>query len=861
MKREQASKNNKGRKKLAYADGMTMAEMLITVAIIVALMAVAFIGLFTYQRMLAQVERDGIAKEIFIAAQNHLTTAKGEGYLGVAERAKNAATEAEKDRILGFRDEVSGVRYIIVTNGVVAAAEGSTEGAGEDMFEVMLPFGAIEENVRAGSSYIIKYQYKTGTVLDVFYCSTGSGRFDYELTQSDYTTDGSGDEYRRVTSFVDTYKPDGTVEKDNKKNRRDHFRDGKILGWYGGAAGDLESTVLNTPSIEVINGDTLCVRVKDVNSKNSDAKLKLIITGADSKAKKGIELSPTLSGSDERAELYQYTDHDVYIYTLDDITKAGMHFAGLGQDTAGKEFIAGEDIRVEAVAYSLTKLANIELSNEVTENSLYESIADPKDVDNNIAADDGSKYAYVSSIRHLENLEELVSNAGCRNTETAQTAAGTAQKTMTVIKVFQTGNLDWESFTSQRPDTDNAAQLKKGTVGSSADKSVVLHDGTPAGGYYPVSYGSPIIYDGLRHSISKIRTSDTFTGSAGLFGTATSYSEEYSAIQNLRLIDFRITGSDSVGALVGSAVNTKISNVIAYNEIPEGSTHDNPDTATVISSAGDAGGLIGRLSGGIVQYSAAALVVQGSDHAGGFIGKIETGSPSVTACYSGGHTEKGEYYKHKTDGSRDTDIPLKNVLATADSGTAGGFIGDAGSAVISDCYSTCSVWTQTGGLAGGFAGSADGTIKHCYCTGLVGGTESTSDAFIGNGNAVIEKDYFFESINDYKETDSSSTSYKEPGKGKDEAEAVPVDSDEDTYDSFVADEDKWDDAVPYDSVVKDYYRDRYNLMTVTQLRETGKNEEKTRHEQTAKIEDQQYSLFVNTHYGDWPAPEIFFINR
>ena len=60
--------------------GMTMAEMLVTVAIIGILMGVGFIAVVNYQRSLAQLERDGVAKEIFIAAQNHLTMARGEGY-------------------------------------------------------------------------------------------------------------------------------------------------------------------------------------------------------------------------------------------------------------------------------------------------------------------------------------------------------------------------------------------------------------------------------------------------------------------------------------------------------------------------------------------------------------------------------------------------------------------------------------------------------------------------------------------------------------------------------------------------------------------------------------------------------------
>ena len=58
-----------------------MAELLIVVAIILVLLGVAFISVVSHQRSMAQLERDGIAKEIFVAAQNHLTVAYGEGYL------------------------------------------------------------------------------------------------------------------------------------------------------------------------------------------------------------------------------------------------------------------------------------------------------------------------------------------------------------------------------------------------------------------------------------------------------------------------------------------------------------------------------------------------------------------------------------------------------------------------------------------------------------------------------------------------------------------------------------------------------------------------------------------------------------
>jgi len=62
---------------------MTMAEVLIVVAIIVILAGVSFIAVMNYLRSMAQLERDGIAKEIFVAAQYNLTAAQGEGYIGI----------------------------------------------------------------------------------------------------------------------------------------------------------------------------------------------------------------------------------------------------------------------------------------------------------------------------------------------------------------------------------------------------------------------------------------------------------------------------------------------------------------------------------------------------------------------------------------------------------------------------------------------------------------------------------------------------------------------------------------------------------------------------------------------------------
>ena len=60
-----------------------MAELLIVVGILIVLFALSFIAVQNYQKSLAQTEYDTIAKELFIAAQNHITTAESQGYLGI----------------------------------------------------------------------------------------------------------------------------------------------------------------------------------------------------------------------------------------------------------------------------------------------------------------------------------------------------------------------------------------------------------------------------------------------------------------------------------------------------------------------------------------------------------------------------------------------------------------------------------------------------------------------------------------------------------------------------------------------------------------------------------------------------------
>ena len=173
--------------------GFTLAELMIAVAIIVILAGVAFIGVAGYLRSMAQLERDGLAKEIFFAAQNHLTMEEGQGFLTIKEGKKSPADQ-------GLQGEDGNDYYYVVNAKDIT----SSTFAKTTMLGIMLPFGSVDETVRAGGNYIIHYQLNPARVLDVFYCKSAPARFPGEFSIDD------------AANFCSTYS--GKNKKEVRKN-------------------------------------------------------------------------------------------------------------------------------------------------------------------------------------------------------------------------------------------------------------------------------------------------------------------------------------------------------------------------------------------------------------------------------------------------------------------------------------------------------------------------------------------------------------------------------------------------------------------------------------------------------------------
>ena len=709
-----------------------MAEVLIVVAIMVVLFGVAFIGVFQHMRSLARLEWDTIAKEIFVAAQNHLTAAEGQGYLNLDSNAYGAKGDSAIDKAAKAKD----IRYLIVNKGSTSYGP---------LLELMLPFGAIDETVRAGGSYIIRYQPSPATVLDVFY-SAPNERFGCSFGSDDYT---------------ELFK-DNTYIGDGNKARQKYGKDNSVIGWYGGESPLAAGERLKVPGIEIINAERLQVRVTDYNTGNAFSGMrvvtKLIIEGVTSTAKKAILLDETVGRVEKSG--------NVYTVTLDDITKgtSGFHFCELNTDTTGDligQFFPGEDIKIHAIAYSTSTLTNIAKCPEGITNSLF-------GYDKSTPAGE----AQISNIRHLENLSSAVSNVSYVSAEVNGEKISAAKQTTDLI--WTGAGTGLEGFMEK---IGSGEIHIYGPMGGQTSNQL-----TKTGCYYPVSVqnGVNLAYNGDGHSISNVKVD--YAADAGIFGTLNGGS-----VSALLILDSRIS-----------------------------------------STSGNAGGLIGTMTDTTVTGCASnAIVEAGSGDAGGLIGKAVRGT--VIASYSGGHTKGGAYSKEEYN--------------VSGSGAVGGLIGSTAETSVQYCYSTCSA---SGDTAGGLIGSMNdnSSVSYCYAVGLVKGT-TNAGALLGTATGTLSgNNYYYEIINEISGNGNNGISYLGPVNNTTNAYVTAIDLSAASYNAFVGDPENWNPAVPYDSALKNFYQNKYNLQTISQL-----------------LGDQEVDYqYFDTHYGDWPAPEIFVIN-
>ena len=740
-----------------------MVEALFVVAILVVLGSVIIMAIVNHMRSMEKTENDGYAKTLFIAAQNNLTMAEHEGYLGRTN--------------FGYKDEkttdASDIYYFRVDD------QESGFNSENSVLDLMLPFGALDENVRSGC-YVIRYQKSSGKVLDVFYWkATGRYAFNYE----------SGDIYKLLDAV--------NADPENLRNYN-----GSVIGYYGGANAEKEPGArIEAPQLQVFNEERLYVRFTRTIS-GANEKINLAVRGESSGVVKQMLFLPESEYYNEAKGYYEVVLDDI---TNNDSTDTKrQHFNSVNDWEGEGSLKPGENIVIYAVAYNNAEYTNVAYSAEQKTNSLF---ADGSTSE----AGRLPETVTITNIRHLENLDPMISGFGVKDEDT--------------VNAVQTSDLSWNDFAKAINPEHPESVLVFNLSGHSSNIGSC--------GFEPLSQKYLLNYDGRNHSISDVLINAN--SAAGLFGNP----QGVLNVSNLRLLDCAVAGK-SAGTLAASLKGGKIRNVlVCQSKDAQENLH-----IGVNATEGYAGGLIGSMNGTNIEGCAAAVYVTSRDlDAGGLVGNAVSGS--IVGCYSAGFTEGGDYYKPSEENSS-VSVPIYSVTAAQN---AGGLVGSS-SADIDYCYSTCSVY---GNVAGGLVGSAKTqAIKNSYCTGLVRGAE-TNGAFVGYLeylNHDFANNYYFSIIN-YK---MSAVGKRGPDGSTDGMLAF----DENTVDyrSFVstgAEGDERKAATPYDDTLVAYYQGSFNLKTVKQLGYSPAVV--TGDPDTAALPD-----FVDTHYGDWPAPEILIVN-
>lgn len=607
--------------------GFTLMEAIIALALVVLLGLVAIPGTAALKRSLKSTEMEAGARLLFIAAQNRLTVMRSAGTLEQVDPladpdliADGLADWIPIDQMPADYDDNEsswdGQTLCVVVN---RSSDGSP-APGKTVTDILIPPGAADPAIR-DQYYAIEYNPSNGSVHGVFF---SDAYFDYAAVQ-------------------------GT---DRTREQLDSITDQPVTGYYGGSADilpDVENVDSSVSDFTLENQERLQIRIEP----SPAASYRLTIEDRNEPASYA---SSTYTFSGSQSEFAEYPNMTLesatghILITLDRL-QTGHHFQELFLPDGGKPAILpGADLRITLTAEE-TSDGNLMIPSTTTKvvNSLFASRAGDE--------------VFLSSARHLQNLDRNLSNVSGITKATVQT------------------DIDW------------------------AFSDAII--------FVPISNGTLTDFNGGGNSISNlsIATNGEYSGLFGVFGSAASPG----SITGVKLTDPTINGgnADFAGALAGFVSHTVISNSSVFALTSNGNLSAGAATAV--------GGLVGKSENSSYSYCFAALKTMtvnlaGNSGAGGFAGTST--SDTIEHCYANTteitvNTSGSNVYSGGFIGRSNSNISFSyacgNIKQT--NGTAVTGFTYAPSGNISNCYSA-TTFDGTTGSSYGFSNRADGGCSY-----------------------------------------------------------------------------------------------------------------------------------------------------
>lgn len=454
------------------------------------------------------------------------------------------------------------------------------------------------------------------------------------------------------------------ADKMNPLRARNYrLQQGAKIGYYGGDSVLSYDTSELDAKAEIVNGDQLLLKITCNRLLGESGFLDPTFT-VTLRDESGHTAEVKLANN----EIVKNARSIEATLVLDNLAEGEqMRFAG---QERFKSLVPGENLTISV---------NVSVDNDLVEPAVIENITT-----NSLFADarDGSngRTAVITCGRHLQNLDK---GSGL-NSQTVQNRVITAAVQEQDVEFKTEAEDGWKVLYDDM------------TFKPIENKNLTSYDSTYQSMSNAAAY-HPVIYD---------LTAAVENGDAGLFAA---FKGE---LKNIRLAGATITGSGSVGGLVGKlSGQTTIEGCWVYLSSARNHAADKTEKDLWLDGA-VTGGLVGNAESGTltIKNSFAATVLNGKEAAGGLIGK--SGSVTIEHSYADCYVytvEKGE------DGS-----------LTATTGKAGGLIGDCidtSNIVLRDCYAAGFLkgGTTAGLVAGEFSGEGDkATNVYTACAPLDG---------------------------------------------------------------------------------------------------------------------------------------------